>query len=188
MSKPILLLQVCRTRWHISRSVLSFLISVVIGCHDPDETRLHDIARLDLGRRRAVVIKTEADWEILQTLYYEIEVSGDVIVPATAFLSLDPQVYGQLPLDVVIANNGSVIGVIYTASDAGKQLVIVHDFVTNEGWPHLYPNEVSYSDSAIQRKNRLFKQLRSENPDVSVPRIGTNGGADERHPESEGSE
>ena len=83
-----------------------------------------NVATIDCGRGREIVISVARSWEISQPIYYQIRDNGNVVVPTTYFDNNDPPAVPRFAHST--ANDGDLIGVSY--SDSPSAYLFLHDF------------------------------------------------------------
>lgn len=148
-----------RRRPHSSLPLLPLLLVVMSGCAE-----YYEIATLDAGNRRQVIILEESYSEVSRGIAYQVEVAGDVVVAPCImdFFDFDTRLTFQL----VPPDGGDLVGVVETSSP--QRVLAIHDFVSHETWPgETHPGQWDYEeyDERLARAGALLKRLQQRYPD-----------------------
>ena len=129
----------------------------------------YQVATLDCGDGRKIIITAESFWDMSQAVFYRVEADGTIVVPTTEFTRTSDGDTEHLRYHLVRAENDTLVGVVMKYPSDEATVVILHDFAKGESWPRLRGDEVSYMPSVQSKWQDYFDRLQRENPGVSTP-------------------
>jgi len=130
------------------------------------------IATLDCGNGRHIVLSSARSWEYAPPLYYQVFDGNKEVVPRTSVWLGD--LGDRLPYDILSlsyrlysAEGGQVVGIV--PKELPYAAIVLHDFATNQSWPHL---DGHYGGASVLEAGRKWQSLRerleAENPEISL--------------------
>jgi len=129
-----------RSSFRFSLSCLLAAVTMIAGCLGGCLALINwsegefEIATIDCGSGREIVITAARSWEISQPIYYFVRVDGDVVVPTTCFDNNAPDNDPKtLRFTHFTTADGDLVGVTY--ADDPSNYLIVHDFSEGASWP-----------------------------------------------------
>lgn len=123
-------------------------------------SRKYEVAELDAGEGRKVLILAQRYPEDLQPYFYRVEVNGQEIVPDTYISSEDPK--SKFVLKLVSNKDGSLIGVV--EERVPQKIWLLHNFATGETWPRCDSGGI---EACEQRGDKLLNELQKDHPEIT---------------------
>ncbi len=109
-----------------------------------------EIARIDCGSNREIVITAARSWEISQPIYYYVVVNGKTVVPTTYIDNNDPDNDpSTLRFSHYSTNDGNIVGVTY--ADHPSHYLVVHDFSSGTSYRSQSRAQLAELESKLNR-------------------------------------
>lgn len=108
--------------------LLAATVLALTGC-----SKYHNVAKLDAGGGRSIIVFADRYFENQQAIYYRTEVHGQVVIPDSYISSIDPDVVAKSHLRLVANKAGSIVGVV--DEKVPQKIWLLHNFATGETWP-----------------------------------------------------
>ena len=143
-----------------SRMVL--LLTLMLALTASGCSSKYQVAKLDAGGGRSILILAERYPEEHQAFYYKVEVNGQEVVPNTYISSEDPESVKQLKLKLVSDKSGSLVGVI--EEKLPQKIWLLHNFATGETYPRCDSGGV---DECEKRGEALLNNLQKDHPEIT---------------------
>jgi hypothetical protein len=123
-----------------------------------------EVATIDCGNNREIVITADRSWEIAQPIYYLVRVDGQIVVPTTYIGNNDPDNDpSNLRFRKFTTFGGNLVGIAY--EDKPSDYLIVHDFSSNDSFPrgdHIKWDEALDVDENRNRRDRARAELENQ--------------------------
>jgi hypothetical protein len=118
----------------------------------------YTIAKLEISAGREILILSDYYYENDRKYYYQVIANGETKVPPTFICTGgDPN---KLRFEILPGKQREIVAVV--ESQKPSEVVILHDFVSGETWPHALPSESSEEHKSKGLK--LLQKLQPEKP------------------------
>lgn len=117
----------------------------------------------------------EHDWDVGDTLLYEVRESGVEKVPKFYLCNHDR--HRKLTILTASSKDGAVVGLWAKENATGDfPVFILFHLPSGESWPRLRSDEVSYDASVRAKWLERYLSLRRDSPDLPAPTYFTTAG------------
>jgi hypothetical protein len=139
------------------------------------------ITKLDLGQDKTIRVTVKPNSQQTLSLHYHVNAPGKPPIE-NAFFGTLPRTSPPPEFVTYSADHGNLVGLAQASKP--NRIIILHDFVTNDSWPHRI---VTYKDTDTRRSypyyeeepqimargEALFSRLTQANPDTPLELLRT---------------